>query len=75
LDDDLLGTDRTHAEDAYDTQAPLYRQISALAELRAAHPALTDGVQTERYAADRAGVYAVSRTDAATGAEYVVAFN
>ncbi|MFI6210144.1 pullulanase-type alpha-1,6-glucosidase [Streptomyces sp. NPDC051041] len=75
LDDDQLGTDRTHARDAYDTRAPLYRQISALAELRKAHPALADGVQTERYAADGAGVYAFSRTDARTGTEYVVAFN
>jgi pullulanase-type alpha-1,6-glucosidase len=75
LDDDQLGTDRTHAEDAYDTRAPLYRQISALAKLRKAHPALADGVQTERYAADGAGVYAFSRTDARTGVEYVVAFN
>ncbi|QOV46297.1 pullulanase-type alpha-1,6-glucosidase [Streptomyces chromofuscus] len=75
LDDDQLGTDRTHARDAYDTGAPLYRQISALAKLRTAHPALADGVQTERYAADGPGVYAVTRTDAKTGAEYVVAFN
>ncbi|MBQ0889923.1 pullulanase-type alpha-1,6-glucosidase [Streptomyces sp. RM72] len=75
LDDDQLGTDRTHAEAAHDTQAPLYRQISALAKLRKAHPALADGVQTERYAADGPGVYAFSRTDATTGAEYVVAFN
>ncbi|MEV7992168.1 pullulanase-type alpha-1,6-glucosidase [Streptomyces sp. NPDC086077] len=75
LDDDQLGTDRTHADDAYDTGAPLYRQISALAGLRKAHPALADGVQTERYAADGPGVYAVSRTDAKSGTEYVVAFN
>lgn len=75
LDDDELGTDRTHASDAYDTSAPLYKQISALAKLRRDHPALTDGVQTERYAADGAGVYAVSRTDAKSGTEYVVAFN
>ncbi|WP_060884953.1 pullulanase-type alpha-1,6-glucosidase [Streptomyces caniscabiei] len=75
LDDDLLGTDRTHAKDAYDTNAPLYRQIRALADLRKAHPALADGVQTERHADDGAGVYAFSRTDARTGTEYVVAFN
>ncbi|MFE7842202.1 pullulanase-type alpha-1,6-glucosidase, partial [Streptomyces sp. NPDC057474] len=75
LDDDQLGTDRTHASDAYDTRAPLYQQISALAKLRKANPALADGVQTERYAADGAGVYAFSRTDARTGTEYVVAFN
>ncbi|MFJ8195927.1 pullulanase-type alpha-1,6-glucosidase [Streptomyces sp. NPDC096152] len=76
LDDDEIGTDRTHASDAYDTKAPLYRQIAELARLRSANPALTDGVQTERYAADGAGVYAFSRTS--TGAdrtEYLVAFN
>ncbi|MFF6954176.1 pullulanase-type alpha-1,6-glucosidase [Streptomyces iakyrus] len=75
LDDDRIGTDRTHAEDAYDTKAPLYRQISALAALRKANPALTDGVQQQRYAADGPGVYAFSRTDAKSGTEYVVAFN
>ncbi|GLP68735.1 1,4-alpha-glucan branching enzyme [Streptomyces sp. TUS-ST3] len=73
LDDDEIGTDRTHASDAYDTSAPLYRQISALAKLRKANPALTDGIQTERYAADGAGIYAFSRTQG--GMEYVVAFN
>ncbi|MEW1679741.1 pullulanase-type alpha-1,6-glucosidase [Streptomyces sp. NPDC093594] len=76
LDDDLIGTGRTHAEDTYDTRSPLYRQISTLATLRKAHPALTDGVQQERYADDGPGVYAFSRT--ATGkdtTEYVVAFN
>lgn len=75
LDDDLIGTDRTHAEDAYDTRSPLYRQISALAALRKANPALTDGVQQQRYAADGPGVYAFSRTDVKNGTEYVVAFN
>ncbi|MEU1082065.1 pullulanase-type alpha-1,6-glucosidase [Streptomyces sp. NPDC005908] len=76
LDDDLIGTGRTHAEDTYDTRSPLYRQISTLATLRKAHPALTDGVQQERYADDGPGVYAFSRT--ATGkdtTEYIVAFN
>ncbi|MFJ4976301.1 pullulanase-type alpha-1,6-glucosidase [Streptomyces coeruleorubidus] len=75
LDDDRIGTDRTHADDAYDTRAPLYRQISALAKLRKANPALTDGVQQQRYAADGPGVYAFSRTDAKSGIEYVVAVN
>ncbi|OIJ67150.1 pullulanase-type alpha-1,6-glucosidase [Streptomyces mangrovisoli] len=75
LDDDEIGTDRTAASDAYDTSAPLYEQIAALSKLRKDNPALTDGVQTERYAADGSGVYAFTRTDAKTGAEYVVAFN
>ncbi|MET7882959.1 pullulanase-type alpha-1,6-glucosidase [Streptomyces avermitilis] len=75
LDDDEIGTDRGHASDAYDTSAPLYKEIAALSKLRKDNPALADGVQTERYAADGAGVYAFSRTDVKTGTEYVVAVN
>ncbi|MFF4114120.1 pullulanase-type alpha-1,6-glucosidase [Streptomyces sp. NPDC001714] len=75
LDDDEIGTDRTAADDSYDTSAPLYKQVSALGKLRKDNPALADGVQTERYAADGAGVYAFTRTDAKTGQEYVVALN
>ncbi|WP_373297614.1 pullulanase-type alpha-1,6-glucosidase [Streptomyces lavendofoliae] len=75
LDDDQLGTDRTHATDAYDTGHPLYRSIAALSRLTKAHPALRDGVQTERHADDGRGVYAFSRTDTRTRTEYVVAVN
>ncbi|WP_443067020.1 pullulanase-type alpha-1,6-glucosidase [Streptomyces sp. NBC_01261] len=73
LDDDEIGTDRTAAGDAYDPTAPLYKEIAALSKLRKDNPALTDGVQTERYAADGAGVYAFTRTSGS--AEYVVALN
>ncbi|MFD7163082.1 pullulanase-type alpha-1,6-glucosidase [Streptomyces violascens] len=73
LDDDELGTDRTHASDAYDPTHPLYRTIAGLSRLTKANPALRDGVQTERYAKD--SVYAFSRTDAKTRTEYVAAVN
>ncbi|MEV6108607.1 pullulanase-type alpha-1,6-glucosidase [Streptomyces sp. NPDC051940] len=73
LDDDQLGTDRTHASDAYDPQHPLYRQIAALSTLTKAHPALRDGVQTERLA--EGSVYAFSRTGLKDRTEYVVAVN
>ncbi|MFG2593297.1 pullulanase-type alpha-1,6-glucosidase [Streptomyces sp. NPDC048438] len=73
LDDDQLGTDRTHASDAYDTTHPLYRSIAALSKLTEEHPALRDGVQTERYSKD--SVHAFSRTDAKRPYEYVVAAN
>ncbi|GHB26206.1 1,4-alpha-glucan branching enzyme [Streptomyces xanthochromogenes] len=73
LDDDELGTDRTHASDAYDRAHPLYRTIADLSRLTKANPALRDGVQTERYAKD--SVYAFSRTDATARTEYVVAVN
>lgn len=73
LDDDQLGTDRTHASDAYDASHPLYRQIAALSALTKKHPALRDGIQEQRYA--EGSVYAFSRTDARTKNTYVVAVN
>ncbi|MFE5245078.1 MULTISPECIES: pullulanase-type alpha-1,6-glucosidase [unclassified Streptomyces] len=73
LDDDQIGTDRTHASDAYDTTHPLYRSIAALSKLTREHPALRDGTQTERYAKD--SVYAFSRTDTKRPYEYLVATN
>ncbi|MDG4782602.1 pullulanase-type alpha-1,6-glucosidase [Micromonospora sp. WMMD961] len=75
LDDDLLGTDRTHASDQFDTGHPLYRTIAELGRLRQAHPALRDGVQVTRYAADGPGVFAASRIAPAERTEYVVAVN
>ncbi|MCX5390300.1 pullulanase-type alpha-1,6-glucosidase [Streptomyces sp. NBC_00094] len=73
LDDDQLGTDRTHATDAYDTTHPVYRSVAALSKLTRDNPALRDGVQQERYA--EGSVYAFSRTDAKTRTEYLVATN
>ncbi|MEH1169349.1 pullulanase-type alpha-1,6-glucosidase [Micromonospora sp. CPCC 205539] len=75
LDDDLLGTDRTHASDQFDAAHPLYRTIAELGRLRQAHPALRDGVQVTRYAADGPGVFAFSRVAPADRTEYVVAVN
>ncbi|MCX4677772.1 pullulanase-type alpha-1,6-glucosidase [Streptomyces sp. NBC_01433] len=73
LDDDQIGTDRTHATDAYDTGHPIYRSIAQLSRLTEEHPALRDGVQTERYA--EGSVHAFSRTDTERPNEYVVATN
>ncbi|MFU8876389.1 pullulanase-type alpha-1,6-glucosidase [Micromonospora sp. SL4-19] len=75
LDDDLIGTTRTHASDQYDTTHPLYRTIAELGSLRQAHPALRDGIQVTRYAADGPGVFAFSRVLPAERTEYVVAVN
>ncbi|MEU8228997.1 pullulanase-type alpha-1,6-glucosidase [Actinoplanes sp. NPDC048967] len=75
LDDDLIGTDRTHAVANYETGHPLYRAIGSLAALRKAHPALRDGLQVTRYAADGPGVFATSRIDRKSRTEYVVAVN
>ncbi|MGW1062848.1 pullulanase-type alpha-1,6-glucosidase [Micromonospora rubida] len=75
LDDDLIGTDRTHAGDQFDPTHPLYRTIAELGRLRQAHPALRDGIQVTRYAADGPGVFAFSRIDPKQRTEYVVAVN
>ncbi|GAA1969389.1 pullulanase-type alpha-1,6-glucosidase [Kitasatospora viridis] len=61
--------------DRYGTNVPLYQGISELAKLRAANPALQDGAQVERYAANGPGVYAFSRIDAKQQVEYLVAVN
>lgn len=75
LDDDLLGTDATHATDNFNPGHPLYGKISELAALTKEHPALRDGAHQHRYASHGAGIYAFSRTDAEEQREYVVALN
>ena len=75
LDDDLLGTENTHARNNFQTDHPLYQRISDLADLNAANPALRDGAHQMRYASDGPGIVAFSRTDRKEQREYVVALN
>jgi alpha-amylase len=75
LDDDLLGTDATHAQANFDPRHPLYRSIRTLADLTRAHPALRDGAHQHRLAGSDAGIYAFSRIDRDRQREYVVALN
>ncbi|QHK22408.1 alpha-amylase [Pseudarthrobacter psychrotolerans] len=75
LDDDLLGTNATHATDNFNAGHPLYSKISELAALTKDHPALRDGAHQHRYASEGPGIYAFSRTDAEDQREYVVALN
>ncbi|WP_225206378.1 alpha-amylase family glycosyl hydrolase [Novosphingobium huizhouense] len=74
-DNRLLGTTRTTAQSSFDADHPLYRLIGRLAALRAAHPALARGRQVTRAWSETPGLFAVSRFDPASGAEYLVAFN
>ena len=75
LDDDLIGTDRTHAQDSFDRAHPLYRQFARLAALRDRYPALADGAQLHRFASNDPGVYAFSRISRDERREFVVALN
>jgi alpha-amylase len=75
LDDDLLGTTNTHAQDNFEQGHPLYRSIADLAELTEEHDALRDGAQQHRLSSSGPGVYAFSRIDRREQREYVVALN
>ena len=72
-DQSLITGETVGGVDRFDTDAPLYAHIADLAQLRADHPALVDGAQIERYAAD--GVYAFSRVEPEERIEYLVALN
>ncbi|HEV2780465.1 MAG TPA: alpha-amylase family glycosyl hydrolase [Actinophytocola sp.] len=75
LDDDLLGTDATHARSNFNPGHPLYQSISRLAAVTRAHPALRDGTHQHRLSGPEAGIYAFSRIDREQQREYVVALN
>ncbi len=74
-DDDLIGTAATTADANFDETHPIYAELSALAALKAANPALQHGAQVHRYSTGAAGIYAFSRIDPVEGIEYVVALN
>ncbi|NOV96371.1 pullulanase-type alpha-1,6-glucosidase [Isoptericola halotolerans] len=74
-DQPLVTGETAGSVDRYDTDAPLYTHIAALAALREEHPALSQGAQVERHVADGAGVYAFSRVDRDEKIEHLVAVN
>jgi neopullulanase len=71
--DSLLGTTSTTAQANFDTSHPLYREIAALAKVRAASPELRRGRTVVRAAGDKPGLFAISRL--LDGREVLVAFN
>jgi len=74
-DQPLLGSDTTTAVSHFGTANPLFQTIATLAQLRQHYPALQHGRQVVRAAVRTPGLFAVSRLDAASGQEIVVAFN
>src|SRR5690606_4707078 len=70
----LLTGEQAGSQDRFDTDAPLYEHIAALAGLRASTPTLVDGAQIER--PDTGGsVYAFSRVLPSDKLEHLVALN
>lgn len=71
----LIGTDATTADDNFGTGNPLFQTVARLAKLRAAHPALRKGRQLTRHYEQTEGLFVVTRKDAASGEEVLLAFN
>ncbi len=71
----LIGSAGSTATANFDPQHPLYRFIWELAQLRSAEPALRRGAQLVRATRETPGLLAVSRIDADTGREILIAFN
>jgi glycosidase len=70
-----LGATTQSDKDHFDTNHPFYRAFAEMARLRSAHPALRRGRQIVRSYGPEPGLFAVSRIDADSGREFLVAFN
>jgi len=73
-DNDLVGTDKSTADDNFDTDHPLYKAISTMAKIYKAHEPLRRGRQIVRLAEPDGGLFAVSRMGA-DGGEFLVVIN
>ena len=60
-DDDLLATDKTTADDNFDTSHLFYQTFAKYAQLYQQYPALRFGQQTTVYAQDKPGILALQR--------------
>lgn len=74
-DNRRIGSAASGPQSSFDTGHPLFREIAALAKLRQQHPALRRGATVVRADSKSAGLFAVSRIDAASGEEILLAFN
>jgi neopullulanase len=75
LDNKLIGTSSTHAQDNYATDHPIYQHIATLSKIRMASPALRRGKTVVRNHGEKPGLFAFSRIDAASGQEVTVVAN
>ncbi len=75
LDNDLMGTDRNHAQDNYAQDHPIYQHIAKLSKIRLESPALRRGSTIARNHGDQPGLFAFSRIDAVSGQEVLVVAN
>jgi glycosidase len=75
LDNKLIGTNNTHAQDNYAQDHPIYRQIAKLSKIRSGSAALRRGKTVAHNHGEKPGLFAFSRIDEASGEEVIVAIN
>ena len=75
LDNRLIGTSATHAQNNYTQDHPLFQLIAKLSLVRRTNPALLRGRQIVRNYSEKPGLFAFSRVDEATGQEVLAVFN
>ena len=71
----LVGTKSTTVDSNFDTNHPIYKAVADLAKARQESVALRRGDQIVRNYAEKPGLFAVSRTDKASGEEVLAVFN
>jgi neopullulanase len=75
LDNDLVGTETTHAQDNFNQSHPIYAGIAALSKIRTGSAALRRGKTVVRNYDEKPGLFAFSRIDEASGEEVLVVMN
>ena len=75
LDNDLIGTEKTVADENFDTNHPIYVAIAKMARVRSSEPALKRGAQIVRHSDLEGGLFIMSRIDPDNDTEIVVAVN
>ncbi len=75
LDNDLIATSKTVADNNFDRAHPIYKAIKRLARIRQSEPALRRGEQIVRHSDAENGLLVISRLDHDNGTEIVAAFN
>jgi neopullulanase len=75
LDNKLVGTSRTHAQDNYAQDHPMYQTIAKLSKIRLGSSALRRGKTVVRSFDDKPGHFAFSRIDETSGEEVLIVAN
>ncbi len=75
LDNNLIGTTSSHAQDNFSQNHPIYRHVAKLSKVRSSSSALRRGKTVVRNYADRPGLFAFSRIDETSGQEVLAVFN